>query len=110
VALAGLAHAVYGSKPVTFGKIRNISLGGLAFRYAGTEQRTAESFELDILFVGSGFWAEKLPYKIVSDIETTSMLAVGTDIRIARVQLGNLTSDQISQLEAFIKDHTSGEL
>ena len=93
------------------GEIIDISKGGLAFRYIDIGDRPKGSFEVDIFLKEKGFRLEKVPAKTVSDLETTKYFPYSsTKTRRQGVQFGDLTRNQISKLEHFIKNYTSGEV
>ena len=93
------------------GEIIDISKGGLAFRYIDIGDRPKGSFELDIFLKEAGFRLEKVPAKTVSDLKTTKFFPYSaTKTRRQGVQFGELTGNQISKLEHFIKNYTRGEV
>lgn len=92
------------------GQIVDISKGGLAFRYIDTGDRPRGSFQLDILLEKSGFLLEKVPAKTISDSEMPDESSYSsTTTRRQGVQFGELTINQKSQLEYFIRNHTVGQ-
>lgn len=93
------------------GEIIDISKGGLAFRYIDIGDRPKGSFELDIFLKETGFRLEKVPAKTISDLKTTKYFPYSSTItRRQGVQFGKLTRNQISKLEHFIKNYTTGEV
>jgi hypothetical protein len=93
------------------GEIIDISKGGLAFRYIDIGDRPKGSFELDIFLKETGFRLEKVPAKTISDFRTTKYFPFSsTKTRRQGVQFGELTQKQISQLEHFIRNYTTGEV
>ncbi len=93
------------------GEIIDISKGGLAFRYIDIGDRPKGSFELDIFLKETGFRLEKMPAKTISDFRTTKYFPFSsTKTRRQGVQFGELTQKQISQLEHFIRNYTTGEV
>ncbi len=93
------------------GEIIDISKGGLAFRYIDIGDRPKGSFELDISLKETGFRLEKVPAKTISDFRTTKYFPFSsTKTRRQGVQFGELTQKQISQLEHFIRNYTTGEV
>jgi hypothetical protein len=92
------------------GRIIDISREGLAFHYVTSEGGSNGSFELGILFAYHGFYCEKIPVKTISDFEVPDETRVNSiATRRRSVQFGELTEDQISQLEYFIQNLTKGE-
>jgi len=93
------------------GEIIDISKGGLAFRYIDIGDRPKGSIELDIFWKETGFRLEKVPAKTVSDLKTTKYFPYSsTKTRRQGVQFGELTRNQISKLDDFIKNYTTGEV
>ena len=93
------------------GEIIDISKGGLAFRYIDIGDRPKGSFELDIFLKESGFRLEKVPATTISDFQATKYFPFSsTKTRRQGVEFGELTQKQISQLEHFIRNYTTGEV
>jgi hypothetical protein len=93
------------------GEIIDISKGGLAFRYIDIGDRPKGSFQVDIFLKETGFRLEKVPAKTVSDLKTTKYFPYSsTKTRRQGIQFGELTRNQISKLEHFIKNYTGGEV
>lgn len=93
------------------GEIIDISKGGLAFRYIDIGDRPKGSFELDIFLKEADFRLEKVPAKTISDLKTTKYFPYSsTKTRRQGVQFGELTRNQISKLDHFIKNYTTGEV
>jgi hypothetical protein len=93
------------------GEIIDISKGGLAFRYIDIGDRPKGSFELDIFLKETGFRLEKVPAKTISDLETKKYFPYSTTkTRRQGVQFGKLRRQQISKLDDFIKNYTTGEV
>jgi len=91
------------------GKIIDISQAGLVLRYVSSQERSHESFELDIVLAGNGFRLNGVPVKTISDSQMADKAASNsTTVRRRGVQFGTLTEEQTSQLERFIRDHTKG--
>jgi hypothetical protein len=102
------AYAVLGPETSKLGQIKDISMGGLAFKYLADEARPNGAGELDIIIRQSSFCVKKIPIQTVSDFELARENAFSTvRLRQQGVQFGKLSSDQTSQLEFFLKHHTS---
>jgi hypothetical protein len=90
------------------GRIIDISKSGLVLRYVSSQERSHESFELDIVLAGNGFRLNGVPVKTVSDCQIPDDGASNaTTMRRRGVQFGTLTGQQLCQLEHFIRDHTN---
>lgn len=102
------AYAVLGPKTSKLGQIKDISMGGLAFKYLTDEARSNGTGELDIIIRQNSLCVKNIPIQTVSDFELARENAFSTvRLRQQGVQFGNLTSDQTSQLEFILKHHTS---
>ena len=102
------AYAVLGPESSKLGQIKDISMGGLAFKYLADEARSNGADELDIIIRQDGFYIKSIPIQTVSDFELARENALSTvPIRRQGVQFGELTSNQTSQLEFILKNHTS---
>lgn len=84
------------------GHIIDISIDGLAFRYIDEKGTSGRSSVLDIFFVDNRFHLEKVPFETILDLETDSRMSY----RRCSVRFGEMTDNQRSQLNDFIKDYT----
>lgn len=92
-----------------FGQIIDISRDGLSFRYINGAKSQSDPFEIDILFGDKGFYLERLSLVPVSDCAEKNGFSLRPLMRRRCVQFGDLMPNQISQLEYFIRNFTSGE-
>jgi hypothetical protein len=93
------------------GQIKDISRQGLAFRYIDSHEKLENACELKIILGNRGLFLDKVPFKIISDIEIKSEFSFSTvNMRQIGLQFGKLTPEQRNRLDRFIKDHTLGEL
>ncbi len=89
------------------GHILNISRGGLAFHYVGTELWDNESFELSIKSIGNGFFLDEIDVKLISDSEVRYEKPMGEiPIRKLGVQFKELTKNQALQVEYLIQNYS----
>ena len=98
-----------GPHDVDVGRLRNISMDGLAFRYLGIQEELSGSY-VDIFMTNGDFYLGKLPIKIISDVRvvsTTSSDAI--TLRECWVKFKDLTPQQKEKLKEFIENHTVGE-
>lgn len=103
------ACAVFTPDFCNWGQIVDVSRGGLAFRYTGSEQLPNASFDLGISLANIGFYLGNVPFKAIWDCDITDEAACSSaKTRQCGVQFGELTLNQISQLEYFILNHTVG--
>ena len=94
---------------IRLGQIIDISMGGLSFRCIADEEQFNGSSELSVIFANHGFYLHKLPIKTVSDFETARMPFGSMTPRRRSVEFEKLRDDQMSQLQYFIQNHTSGD-
>ncbi len=105
--MAEIACSVYRSKPVRFGRINNISMGGLSFRYITGEERSNQSLVLDILVAESGFYLENLTYKNISDFEMDDEFVINSfKMRLNRVQFEGLEPAAMMKLKHFVENYS----
>jgi len=104
------AFVVLGAPPrphsTKAGQIIDISMGGLAFSYIADDDRSNASSELGIFLADNSFHLRHIPFETISDLKTNRVPFSSITIRRSGVQFGELTHDQISQLEYFIQNHT----
>lgn len=92
------------------GQIIEISRGGLSFLCTGSDPPKDGKSELDILLADHSFYFDKIPCEIVSHLEVPHDLSMGSKtIRRCSVKFGELSQDQLSQLEYFIRNHTTAK-
>lgn len=109
--MSEIACAVFRSKPTWVGHINNISLGGLACHYIKKNDPSNDILEMDILLAGSGFYLQNLAFKPIADVAIDDVIPFDTiETRQLRVQFHSLTEVHKSQLDDFIRNHTTCEL
>ncbi len=87
-------------------QILDISKGGLAFQYVANEERLYDSPDLDIAYSRASFYLEKMPFKVISDLELENDIRWSSlKLRRFGVQFGELTENQESLLEDFIQKY-----
>ena len=92
------------------GQIKDISLVGLSFQYIDNQEMFQPDSVLKIILSGSGLFMEDLPYKPVSDYEIDNDYTFSSlKMRQMHIAFGDLSSQQLSQLDDFILNHTMGE-
>ncbi len=95
------------------GQILDISRGGLSFRYIDDrEPSTAGSFTLDLFMHGNDFCIKKLRVRTASDIsleEDYNSLITPIQLRRRGVQFLDLSEEQLSELNQFLKNCTLSE-
>lgn len=102
------AYAVLGTEASKLGQIKDISMGGLAFKYLANEARTDDADKLGIIIRRNNFYVNNIGIRTVSDFELAREYAFSTVIlRQQGVQFCELTSEQRSKLDYILKYHTS---
>jgi hypothetical protein len=92
------------------GRVIDISNGELAFRYVSIGEHLKSTFELDLVSPKGNLRLNGLPVKIVSNLERQSKTPSGRmRLRRVGVQFRELTQDQMSQLQHFMRNCTVGE-
>ena len=100
-----IACSIFRSKPAKLGRINNISMGGLMFRYVDSKVQSKESPVLDILLADCRFYLESLRFRSISDLLLPTDLPSGfIQMRQLHMKFESLTSQQAAKLEYFIKE------
>jgi hypothetical protein len=103
-------YAVLRARGSKLGRVIDISKGGLAFRYVSVGERLKGPLELDLLSHQYDYRIDKIPVKIISDLELANKKAFkSTTLKRVGVQFGKLTRAQKSKLEHFMRDHAVDE-
>jgi hypothetical protein len=103
-----IACAVFRSKPAKLGQIKNISMGGLMFRYVDSEVPAKESPVLDILLADCRFYLENMRFRSISELLLPNDLPSGcVQMKQLHVEFERLASYQIAKLEYFIRENIS---
>jgi hypothetical protein len=93
------------------GRIKDISIGGLAFSYfSETCEMSSDSYvsQVDIFLSGNGFHLYNVPCNIVCDLPN-SLDDEGFYVKMNRccLHFGELTENQLEQLSYFIKHYAT---
>lgn len=111
------AYAALSPGSGKMGQIVDISRGGLCFRYIVQLDQMEDSSETHVFVGDEGIYLEKMPSHVVEDIlvedsDYPSSLMLGPRmirvVRQRRVCFGELTGNQVAQLEYFIMNRTVG--
>ena len=98
-----IACSIFRSKPAKLGRINNISMSGLMFRYVNRRVPSSESLVVDILSADCGFYLESLRFRSISDLLLPNDLLSGfLQMAQLHVKFESLTPYQIAKLEYFI--------
>jgi len=105
------AYAAIRKSASRLGQIKDISIGGLAFKYLANEGSTNDALALDIFITKHNFYIKDIPIHLVRDTQLDVESPFSTvPIRQQGVQFGDLSEEQRSQLKQLLRDHTLGEL
>lgn len=94
----GDAVVVLKSHPATMGKLIDISMGGLSFRYIHNRERLDQTSVLDIYQSKDGFYLGR------AEFNTVSIAKISDFVRRFSVQFRGLNRRQRARLEEFIED------
>ena len=102
-------YAQIGPKNTIVGRVDELSIGGLALTYIGTDKVPSDSY-LDLSF-GNSFYLGQLRFQTIYDyesVEKTSRVS-SKNMRRCGVKFKKLTRHQKVKLERFIQNHAIGE-
>jgi len=88
------------------GKVKDISIGGLALEYVLKETQNAGSSEIDIFLTDDFFYLRRIPSKTIYDREIDEESRSVKTMRCG-LQFGDLTPTQKSQIEYFLQNYTT---
>ena len=107
-------YAALGSSFTKTGKIRDISMGGLAFEYySDTEELNQYDSTVTIFITVNNFYLENIPCRMISDLPkcgSNKTPVLNFDYRVKRcgLQFMTISEDQRQRLEYFLNSHTRG--
>jgi len=108
------AFAAIRSEFEKIGKLNDISEKGLSFSYLIENIKVfsdKNNLEVDIFLSGNGYHLEKVPCKIVYDIEDPKSDKTYNILKHrCGLQFGELNNSQSELLELFLKNFTTGPL
>lgn len=100
------AYAALWGDFIKIGKICDISINGLAFRYMAEEMSDKEFTSVDVFLSKNGFHLYNVPCTIVYDvIDSTSSLQAISQHRCG-LKFEGIKEDQMEKLEFFLNNHT----
>jgi hypothetical protein len=111
-AAAENSFAALGPGFTKVGKIKDISILGLAFEYITDEVADFEVSKVDIFMSGENFFISKIPCKVVYDISLETSEANhpphGLMHKRCGLQFERLSNPRRFMIEQFIEAHTTG--
>ena len=107
----GNAFAALGRRYTKVGRIKDISLGGLAFEYISDIGTDRDSSQIDIFIIGDVFHLYNIPCKVVYDIPHPAVLENLESIKISPtkrcgIRFGVMTEDDLVQIKLFLEIHS----
>lgn len=97
------------TRSIKLGKIIDISHRGLAFQYLAMEKQTQTLSELRIVgSTGPFLHLEKIPCEVVYDLEIGGERESRLEARRCGVRFSDIPEDQLSRLNLFIQNYTTG--
>jgi len=108
------AYAALGSSFTKIGKIRDISMGGVAFEYySGAEDLNQYDSTVTIFITVNNFYLENIPCRMISDLprcgsNKTSMLNANYMTKRCCLQFMTISEGQRQRLEYFLNNHAGG--
>jgi hypothetical protein len=91
------------------GRLRDVGMDGLAFRYFGNGEAVKGSY-VDVFMTEGDFYLGKVPIKIMSDVDVVEKTSPDAKtLRQCYVKFEKLTPQQKEKLEEFIDKYALGE-
>jgi len=106
-------YAALGPSFSKVGRIKDISIGGLAIEYLTDGDSALGNSHVDIFICGEKFYLSKLPCKIVYDVPiepAADPLTPRMTQKRCGVKFHRFTSGLTKRLEGFLKDRTIGAI
>jgi hypothetical protein len=97
------------------GRVKDISMGGLSFEHIYDENLQVDPLKRDVSLWVDDYSVADIPCRVVYDIPISESpeydyLSVHFKTRRCGVQFGELTVNQETQLDFFLKTHTKGKI
>ena len=107
--------AALGRQYAKVGRIKDISLGGLAFEYISEVGTDRDYSCIDIFLIGDVFQLYNIPCEIVYDIPLPVLLEDMDSIKFSPtkrcgVQFGAMTEDDMAYMKLFLEVHTKSSV
>ena len=106
------AYAALGSSFTKIGKIRDISMGGMAFEYySDTGALNQNDSAVSIFITVNNFYLENIPCRLISDLpkcgfNKTPVLNANYMVKRCGLQFTTISEDHRQRLEYFLDNHT----
>jgi hypothetical protein len=104
------AFAALVAQESRLGQIKDISIGGLSFRYIDGQEKLENADALKIILGDEGLYLDNVPFKKISDFEIENEFSFSRiKMRQIGLEFGELTAEQKMRLDRFIQYHTINE-
>ena len=92
------------SSSITIGTLLDISLGGLAARYAFDDENIRSTFDIDILLTDTSFFLTNIPVSTVSDFELENQVPYSLiHERRCGLEFGELSEQMVEQIKTLVQ-------
>ena len=109
--VADSAFVLLGAQSRTLAQIIEISPSGLSFLHVSGDDPLVGPSEAKILLADHSFSFSKIPCEIISDSPIPTELNLGSRAMMrGSIAFGELAPDHKSQLEYFLRNHTTGKV
>jgi hypothetical protein len=103
------------NKSSRVGRVKDISVRGLSFEHIYDEELEGDSSKRDVSLWVDNYRMADIPCRVVYDIPISEppeydYLSVHFETRRCGIQFGELTENQETQLDFFLKTHTKGNV
>lgn len=85
-----------------FGRLAEISMGGIRFTYFDQAFFSAEPPAMGMLFTNTDDYLDEIPFQVVSDKLVSPLFASRYFLKERRIRFGELSANQVNTLERFI--------
>jgi len=107
----GNAFAALGRRYAKVGRIKDISMGGLAFEYISAVGIDKDHSQVDIFLIGDVFHLYNLPCEVVYDIEYPAIFENMKSVKISSfkrcgLQFRAMSEYDMAQMQLFLESQT----
>ncbi len=107
--------AALGKKFSRVGRVKDVSLGGVAFEYITDEHNENDLTLIDIFATGNGLHLSRIPCRKIYEVsvkDTTEVSSFSSELKTKRcgVEFDSLTDEQTSQVKHLIERYTDSKV
>ena len=104
--------AALGKKFSRVGRVKDVSLGGVAFEYITDELNENDLTLIDIFATGNGLHLSRIPCRKIYEVsvkDTTEVSSLSSELRTKRcgVEFDDLTKSELSQVKHLIETYAT---